>query len=305
MNSSYKIVLLGAFVVFVAVIGYYMLSGGDGEPDNPLEDEYAVQPVDGGDPADTVDPEPEPGQAPDPTRPVLDPVEERTIGTEPEPLPGIDPPTAEDPTTETTEPGTDPITDPERPGPDGSETNEGTGESEFTEPTDLDEGTRPGPGVEETPTQPETEEPVETEDPTRPIPPAPTITPRNYTVKSGDTLSSIAREIYGEESAWFQIAQANPTIDPKRLQVGQVIVLPNRESIGREREEVQPPAPGQDQTYTVRPGDNLSKIAKRFYGDSEAWDLIYARNRKAIGPRPDALKVGMELIIPQAYEGAE
>ncbi|MGA7294428.1 MAG: LysM peptidoglycan-binding domain-containing protein [Terriglobales bacterium] len=40
------------------------------------------------------------------------------------------------------------------------------------------------------------------------------------------------------------------------------------------------------QTYTVQPGDNLSKISKRFYGDANKY--------------PDKIKVGQQLIIPAA-----
>lgn len=304
MNASYKIVLLGAFALFAAVVGYYIFSGG-GPSDNPLGDDYAQQ-----DP--TTEPA-EPAPAPEPApRPVLEQeptplapapvVEQETIGETPDELP-------EAPVFESLPPDdgalaiADTTGDPVRPGPGPTE------EPATEDPVrPFDETTEPGeeprPGPEPTDPVEETPEP-EAEPSPRPVPPAPTTIPRTYTVKEGDTFASIAEEFYGEERAWFDIAQANPSIDPKRLQVGQTIALPNRDSDVREREEVQPPAPGNDQNYTVRPGDNLSKIAKKFYGDSEKWDLIYARNRKLIGPRPNALKVGMELVIPQAYDGAE
>lgn len=301
MNASYKIVLLGAFVVFAAVVGYVIFSGGDEADANLLNDEYAQQ-----DPAAEPDSQPpasDPGPEPEP-RPVIEEppaplepvVEEETIGETPDELPEA-PLIAELPPDEDTlirELLGDPL-EPEL----------GEADPITEEAADPDELTRPGPGSE---TEEPTEDPIEAEpeaEPIRPVPPAPDSIPRTYTVKEGDLLSTIALEFYGEERAWFAIAQANPTVDPKRLQIGQVIVLPNLDEEVREREEVQPPAPGQDQNYTVRPGDNLSKIAKRFYGDSEKWDLIYARNRKLIGPRPNDLKVGMELVIPQPYEGAE
>ena len=54
------------------------------------------------------------------------------------------------------------------------------------------------------------------------------------------------------------------------------------------------------QTYTVQPGDFLSAIAQKFYGDgSEAsWRKIYEANKAVIGPDPTQLKVGMVLVIP-------
>lgn len=131
---------------------------------------------------------------------------------------------------------------------------------------------------------------------------------RTHTVKPGELLSTIAVKYYGKESAWVDISQANPSVDPNRMKVGQVLVLPelnDGDGDGDEPDEVRPPVPNGEGSYTVQAGDNLSKIAERFYGDTEAWDLIYARNRDKIGERPDNLKVGMVLIIPQAYSGAE
>jgi nucleoid-associated protein YgaU len=51
------------------------------------------------------------------------------------------------------------------------------------------------------------------------------------------------------------------------------------------------------QTYTVRPGDNLSKISKQFYGDANKYMTIAKANNLE---DPDKIKVGQELIIPGA-----
>lgn len=319
MNASYKIVLLGAFVLFAAVVGYYVLSGDGQTPDErALNDEYAQQedPAENGEPEREIEPVvPAPEPEPDirPTRPtletpVIEPLAvEETIGETTDELPEA--PVIGGGLGEASLALVDPELDPVRAAPepieDPATEDPVTTEEETTEPSETP---RPAPGEETAEPGEETTEPEvepEPEPSPRPVPPDPATIPRTYTVQAGDTFASIAEEFYGEERAWFDIAQANPSVDPKRLQVGQSIVLPNRETTVREREEVQPPAPGQDQNYTVRPGDNLSKIAKKFYGDSEKWDLIYARNRKLIGPRPDALKVGMEIVIPQAYDGAE
>ena len=307
MNASYKIVLLGAFVVFAAVVGYYIFSGDTKTPDDlALNDQYPEESTDrvvDPDPRTTLETAP-PVVEPEP-EPVVDPAFEETIGETVEELPDppvIDPDLAEGPIARI-----DPSEEFIRPAPETS------GEPITEDPaTPVEEAIdpalepRPAPELGEgDPIEEITDPEPEIEPAPRPIPPDPATIPRTYKVQAGDTFASIAKEYYGEERAWFDIAQANPSVDPKRLQVGQEIVLPNRDTTVREREEVQPPAPGRDQSYTVRPGDNLSKIAKRFYGDSEKWDLIYARNRQLIGQRPDALKVGMELVIPQAYEGAE
>lgn len=48
-------------------------------------------------------------------------------------------------------------------------------------------------------------------------------------------------------------------------------------------------------SYTVRRGDTLGKIARRFYGDAGRFPLIVAANRI---PDPDRLTVGRKLVIP-------
>jgi len=49
---------------------------------------------------------------------------------------------------------------------------------------------------------------------------------QTYTIKKGDTLWSIANRVYGNGQKWVDIAQANPSVDPQKLAVGQTIVLP-------------------------------------------------------------------------------
>lgn len=50
-------------------------------------------------------------------------------------------------------------------------------------------------------------------------------------------------------------------------------------------------------TYTVKSGDSLSKIAKRYYGDANKWQRIYEANRDKITD-PDLIHPGQEFIIP-------
>lgn len=49
---------------------------------------------------------------------------------------------------------------------------------------------------------------------------------RTYTVRRGDTLSSIAARELGSASKWSKIADLNNIRDPKNLRVGQVLRLP-------------------------------------------------------------------------------
>ena len=54
----------------------------------------------------------------------------------------------------------------------------------------------------------------------------------------------------------------------------------------------------QGQTYTVKPGDNLSKISKQFYGDPNEYMRIFYANRDKLND-PDKIQVGQQLNIPQ------
>jgi LysM repeat protein len=55
--------------------------------------------------------------------------------------------------------------------------------------------------------------------------------------------------------------------------------------------------------YTVKSGDTLAGIAKKFYGDLTAWKRIYQANRDKLA-NPNALKVGQELTIPGGRQRA-
>ena len=51
------------------------------------------------------------------------------------------------------------------------------------------------------------------------------------------------------------------------------------------------------QKYTVKAGDNLSKISQQFYGDAKKYMTIAKANNLS---DPDKIKVGQELLIPAA-----
>jgi len=53
------------------------------------------------------------------------------------------------------------------------------------------------------------------------------------------------------------------------------------------------------QTYTVKPGDTLSKIAKQYLGDANAYPAIFEANRDQLSD-PDKIKPGQVLKIPPA-----
>ena len=57
------------------------------------------------------------------------------------------------------------------------------------------------------------------------------------------------------------------------------------------------PAPAAARTYTVKPGDTLSKIAKEHLGDANAYMKIFNANKDQLTD-PDKIKPGQVLRIP-------
>jgi len=57
------------------------------------------------------------------------------------------------------------------------------------------------------------------------------------------------------------------------------------------------PAPAAARTYTVKPGDTLSKIAKEMLGSANAYMKIFEANKDQLA-NPDLIKPGQVLRIP-------
>jgi nucleoid-associated protein YgaU len=58
-----------------------------------------------------------------------------------------------------------------------------------------------------------------------------------------------------------------------------------------------PSPPGTQNSYVVKKGDSLSKIAKQHYGDADQWRKIFEANRDQIED-PDLIHPGQTLRIP-------
>jgi LysM domain len=52
--------------------------------------------------------------------------------------------------------------------------------------------------------------------------------PSAYTVRSGDSLESIAAQIWGDASLWYMIAEANPSAARGALNAGTSLIIPNK-----------------------------------------------------------------------------
>ncbi|MBM7581542.1 LysM repeat protein [Caldicoprobacter guelmensis] len=103
-----------------------------------------------------------------------------------------------------------------------------------------------------------------------------------YIIRPGDTFFSLARRFNTTVAA---IISANPGIDPNRLQIGQRICIPMQPQF--------PPCP-EGNFYTIRPGDTLFSIARRFNVSVD--DILEANP----GIDPENLRVGQVICIPLA-----
>jgi LysM repeat protein len=107
-----------------------------------------------------------------------------------------------------------------------------------------------------------------------------------YTVKAGDSLVSIAARHKG--LTWQAIYAANKAAigpNPNALRINTRLVLPGVK-----------PQPTTTRVVRVHAGDSLSSIAGRY---GLTWQALYKANRAAVGPNPNALRIGMTLRVPR------
>jgi len=118
---------------------------------------------------------------------------------------------------------------------------------------------------------------------------APAATATEYTVASRDTFSTIAKKFGVTSKA---IADANPSIEPTKLQIGQKLHIPALTKMpaagsGTMAQSV----PGTDHSYQVKSGDTLIKIAAEHRTSVRA--IRSANNLKS-----NRITVGQKLKIP-------
>lgn len=116
--------------------------------------------------------------------------------------------------------------------------------------------------------------------------------PGNTALVAGVT---VMLEGFGGWNGKYMVKQATHTVSggyTVKLELRKV--LPAKEEAGG-AEEAQA-ATGD--TYTVKPGDSLWKIAKQFYGNGALWTKLYEANKDTIGSNPNLIYPGQTLTIP-------
>ena len=123
---------------------------------------------------------------------------------------------------------------------------------------------------------------------------------RFHIVKPGQTLSDIAREVYGPQHVdeWRRIHEANKYKIPNAhvIQSGLKLLIPPLDSGASIVTELRPVV-RTPRTYTVKPGDTLSDISSANLGTSRRWREILDLNRNTL-PDEYSLQPGMILKLP-------
>jgi tetratricopeptide (TPR) repeat protein len=132
-----------------------------------------------------------------------------------------------------------------------------------------------------------------------------------HTIQPGESISMVAQKYYGDNKKFQIIAEYNQLEDATKVRPGQEIKVPVIEGIpflGSQEEirtvsgEIPKPsvaeaAPAKKYViHTVGPGESLSKLALRYYGDYKKFPIIAHYNQL---DENVSLKVGQEIKIPE------
>ena len=123
---------------------------------------------------------------------------------------------------------------------------------------------------------------------------------QSYVVKEGDDLWNISERFYGSGFNAYDISLANKIFDSSSLEVGKKLILPlvtpRQTTVGETSSVATSQVTYIENKYIVQPGDSLSMIAQKVYGDLSAWPRIMTANNLL---SPDSIEAGMTLIIPR------
>ena len=123
---------------------------------------------------------------------------------------------------------------------------------------------------------------------------------KTYVVAEGDDLWNIAEKFYGSGFNAYDISLVNKITDSSNISAGQKLIIPQvtprQPTVGDISALSTSQVTYVENKYVVQPGDSLSIIAQKVYGDLYAWTRIMNANNLAT---PDSIEAGMILIIPR------
>jgi len=123
---------------------------------------------------------------------------------------------------------------------------------------------------------------------------------RTYVVAEGDDLWNIAEKFYGSGFNAYDISVANKITDSSNISAGQKLIIPqvtpHQPTVGDISAISSSQVTYIENKYVVQPGDSLSIIAQKVYGDLYAWTQIMTANNLATS---DSIEAGMVLVIPR------
>ena len=113
-----------------------------------------------------------------------------------------------------------------------------------------------------------------------------------YMVMPGDTLASIAQEIYGSAAKWKNLAALNALKNPNRLYPGDLIYFEISEETKGFSNAM---ASTTQKTVKVEKGDSLSSISQKLLGSANYWKTIWKLNQDQIS-NPNKIQTGTQLV---------
>lgn len=105
-------------------------------------------------------------------------------------------------------------------------------------------------------------------------------------------IQGVAPSEQAKNKVWDQIKQVNPNWAQELT--ADLSVDPNAKPAQTQGASV---SGGQQRTYTVKPGDSLSKISKELYGNANDYMKIFEANRDVLSD-PNKISPGQTLKIP-------
>lgn len=121
-----------------------------------------------------------------------------------------------------------------------------------------------------------------------------------HTVAKGETLWSIAEDVYGSGYNWTDVKNAN-NLKSETIEVGQQLSLPDvsakKPTATKQVTTIMPATQTiSGDSYAVVRGDSLWKIAVRAYGDGYKWIEIAKTNNLK---NPNIIHAGNVLTLPR------